>query len=282
MNDMNNMNNKKYNKINITRKIIAIATITILTSLTLTACNAIERTAVEEQVDITYWEPEATTTPSQSVITEPSEEVITTTTPISGEPITTTSDEATEEQTEATTEVTTEEVTEPEGPTPPAPEHTLPTPPAPELTPPAPPEVTEATTTTQTEPPAADLTDVQTIVNTATAQIGTPFVQGGDSAGGFDNSGFLYYVGKTVNSAFPRNIAGQITFADAVSVSYDELSEGDFVYFSGSIGGSASYGGVYIGDGYMVYASNPGTLIEKKNISTTYWKNHFACAIRLV
>lgn len=272
------MNNKSYNKISITRKIIAISAITILTSLTLTSCNAINRTAVEEHVDITYWEPEATTLPSDALITEPSEQ----TTPSQTEPeITTTT--PTEE---TTTEVVSEEITEQTEPTPPSPL----TPSSPEDTPPAPPappevtepEITETTTTGEATPPQPDDTAVSTIINTATAQIGVPFVQGGDSAGGFDNSGLLYYVGKTVNSKFPRNIGEQIAFADAVSVSYDQLMPGDFVYFSGSQGGRASYGGIYIGDGFMIYASNPGTLIEKKNISTTYWKNHFACAIRIV
>lgn len=276
------MNNKNYNKISIARKIITISAITILTSAALTSCNAINRTSVGEHVDITYWEPDTTTLSSDALVTEPSEQ----TTPMQTEPeITTTTPTET-----TTTQTTPEEITEqteslpPAPPTPPNPEEKPPEPPKP----PAPPEpevtepiVTEATTTVEQTPSQPDDTAVLTIINTATAQIGIPFVQGGDSAGGFDNSGLLYYVGKTVNSEFPRNIGEQIAFADAVSVSYEQLMPGDFVYFSGTQGGRASYGGIYIGDGYMIYASNPGTLIEKKNISTPYWKNHFACAIRI-
>lgn len=119
----------------------------------------------------------------------------------------------------------------------------------------------------------------QKIVDTSITQLGVPFKQGGDSPDeGFDSSGFIYYCVNQAGIAFPRNLKGQLEAGERIS--YNELIAGDIVYFSADEGGSATFGGIYVGGGLMIYSPVPDDFVKTANITTNYWVTHFVTGIR--
>lgn len=119
------------------------------------------------------------------------------------------------------------------------------------------------------------------IAQTAESLIGIPFADGGTSPSeGFDNSGFIYYVLREngyVNC--PRQIGEQIEWGE--NTVYDSIKPGDIVYFSAEPNEKASFGGVYVGQGEMIYSPSPGETVKRTDISTPYWQARFAVALSL-
>lgn len=151
------------------------------------------------------------------------------------------------------------------------------------------------TTTTETSPIITDgdtITEDSTlpvlsengekIAQTAELLLDIPFVEGGASPdAGFDSSGFIYYVMKASGfDGFARGLNAQISEA-AQTVGYDELQRGDAVYFTTAEDHSrAQFGGVYIGDGKMIFSSTNGTSTAIKDISSEYWRGCFVAGVR--
>lgn len=127
----------------------------------------------------------------------------------------------------------------------------------------------------------SDLAESNPIAETAESLIGIPFAEGGASpSDGFDNSGFIYYVLREngyVNC--PRQIGKQIEWGENASI--DDIKKGDILYFSDEPNGKASFGGVYVGGGEMIYSPSPGDSVKRADISTTYWQARFAAALSL-
>lgn len=120
----------------------------------------------------------------------------------------------------------------------------------------------------------------QLIVAIATEQLGTPFKSGGDSPDeGFDSTGFTYYCANEAGVKFPRNLKDQLK--SGLWVEYNELKPGDIVYFSAEVGGSATFCGVYVGGGLIIYSPVPDDFVKTANITTNYWTTHFVTGLRL-
>lgn len=120
----------------------------------------------------------------------------------------------------------------------------------------------------------------QKIVDTSITMLGVPFKQGGDNpTDGFDSSGFIYYCVNQAQIDFPRNLKDQLKAGEWVS--YSELAPGDIVYFSAEEGGNASFGGVYVGGGLMIYSPVPDDCVKTANITTNYWVTHFVTGLRV-
>ncbi len=119
------------------------------------------------------------------------------------------------------------------------------------------------------------------VVQTAEALIGIDFAEGGASpAEGFDNSGFIYYVLREngyINC--PRQISAQLEWGE--NAGYEDIKAGDVVYFSNEPDGEASFGGIYTGNGIMVYSPYPGEKVKTADITEEYWKNRFVTALSL-
>lgn len=142
------------------------------------------------------------------------------------------------------------------------------------------PEIIE--TTAATTPAIGDAAAGEAIAARAQSLIGTPFVAGGDDItdGGFDNSGFIYYVLQEqgyINC--PRGVQDQFEFGTFVD--FSNLSTGDLVFFSES-GGSAEYGGVYVGGGNMVSCPYEGQLTKLVDITAGYYRERFFGGTRVV
>ncbi len=120
----------------------------------------------------------------------------------------------------------------------------------------------------------------QDIVSAATQQLGTPFRSGGSSPEeGFDSTGFTYYCVNKAGVKFPRNLKDQLE--SGLWVTYEELKAGDIVYFSAEVGGNATFCGVYVGGGLIIYSPVPDDFVKTANITTNYWTTHFVTGLRV-
>lgn len=145
-----------------------------------------------------------------------------------------------------------------------------------------PPQITATTVTTTVSPPPVTVTEHgNEIVSTAEALIGIDFAEGGDEPSeGFDNSGFIYYVLRENGYiGCPRKISGQLEWGSTAEL--DEIKAGDVLYFSENPGGAASFGGIYAGNGIMIYSPYPGEKVKTADITAHYWQSRFVTALSL-
>ena len=128
-----------------------------------------------------------------------------------------------------------------------------------------------------------DLDELRTqIVATANSLVGIDYALGKSSPEeGFDNSGLIYYVLREngyINC--PRGTTAQLTMG--TTISYDQAKPGDVMFFSDTYEGAEEenvFGGISVGDGQLVYSPYPGEKVKYANVTNSYWKDKFKCAI---
>lgn len=110
------------------------------------------------------------------------------------------------------------------------------------------------------------------VVTEALKQKGVKFQTGGNSpATGFDSSGLVQYVFKqAVSIDLPRNTIQQETKGEDVSL--NSLKPGDLLFYGKR--GQTYTVTIYIGNGQMIYAPQPGDVVKVTNMQ--YWKPDFA------
>lgn len=92
--------------------------------------------------------------------------------------------------------------------------------------------------------------------------VGSPYVSGGNSPYGFDCSGFVQYVYSLVGVGVSRSTYTQLY--DGVGVSYQDAQPGDIVLWG--YGSTVTHSSLYVGNGTMIHAANPGTGVIISNI----------------
>lgn len=93
-------------------------------------------------------------------------------------------------------------------------------------------------------------------------QIGEPYVWGSDGPSTWDCSSLTQHAWAAAGVAIPRVSWSQATVG--TSVSKADLAPGDLVFFYSPI----SHVGIYIGEGLMIHAPNPRTVVKVSQIST--------------
>ena len=148
----------------------------------------------------------------------------------------------------------------------------------------SPPESSDVTESSN-ESSDTTVTDLRSqIVATAEALVGIDYVSGMASPEqGFDNSGLIYYVLREngfINC--PRGTAAQKEMG--TSIGLDEIREGDLLFFAdkdSETGEAIEFGGIYIGNGKLIYSPYPGEKVKFADINSTYWQNSFSIAISI-
>ncbi|HEX3268021.1 MAG TPA: NlpC/P60 family protein [Gaiellaceae bacterium] len=101
------------------------------------------------------------------------------------------------------------------------------------------------------------------VVGIAMRYLGTPYVWGGASPGGFDCSGFVMYVFSQIGVSLPHNAAAQYGYG--APVSRDALQPGDLVFFDG-----LGHVGIYVGGGSFIHSPHTGDVVKVSSLSGWY------------
>ena len=103
------------------------------------------------------------------------------------------------------------------------------------------------------------------LLRAAKAQLGKPYVYGGNGASSFDCSGFTKYVfNQTLGQTLPRTAQAQYDSYKHVSAA--NAQPGDLIFF-GSSAANISHVGIYMGNHEMIDAQLRGVVVEKTNVS---------------
>ena len=118
----------------------------------------------------------------------------------------------------------------------------------------------------------------QAIVAEAQKYLGVPYVYGGASPSGFDCSGLVYYVLKTLG--YSPNRTPEAQYAHGTYVSKADLLPGDIVFFSGN-GSTITHVGIYAGNGQFIHAPNSRSTVSYASLTSGYWSDHYFGARRV-
>jgi len=130
-------------------------------------------------------------------------------------------------------------------------------------------------------PVVAQATDPATdLVATAHALLGTPYQWAGYTpATGFDCSGFTHYVAAQVGIALPRTAAEQARAGPRVALT--DLAPGDLVVFAFAGAAEVSHVALYVGDGWMIHAPAPGSVVSLAPLWADDWWPHAVHGVRI-
>ncbi len=112
------------------------------------------------------------------------------------------------------------------------------------------------------------------VVSKALSLVGSPYKYGGDSPSrGFDCSGLVYYVYRSVGIQIPRTAEGQLRKGKKLHLR--QIKPGDLLFFQF---GNSLHVGIFVAPGYMVHAS-PDRGVVKERLGK-YWRRHFIKGVR--
>ena len=112
--------------------------------------------------------------------------------------------------------------------------------------------------------------------------VGTPYRYGGNTpSSGFDCSGLVDYVFRSVAGIPLPRTAAEISRIDAPEIGFGDLRSGDIVYFHGH-SRHVTHVGIYVGNGRFVHAPNRGGTVRLDHLDSPYWRDHFSGARRVL
>lgn len=117
------------------------------------------------------------------------------------------------------------------------------------------------------------------IMALADKQLGTRYVYGGSQPGGFDCSGFVYYVYGQHDYSLDRCADEQLQ--NGIIVAKEGMQIGDLVFFreSGTYD-LTSHVGIYAGNNQVLHASRWG--ICYSDLDDSYYRDFYLCARRVI
>jgi len=117
------------------------------------------------------------------------------------------------------------------------------------------------------------------LIDTAKKHVGAPFVMGGETPKGFDNSGFVYYVLKSNGYVHaPRGTKELAEFGTKINTLAD-LKAGDLLFFSQSAN-APEFTAIYIGNGKLITCPYEGETVSEIELFG-YYSEHFFSAARV-
>ncbi|MHB8125434.1 MAG: C40 family peptidase [Desulfitobacteriaceae bacterium] len=118
----------------------------------------------------------------------------------------------------------------------------------------------------------------QGIITTANRLLGSPYLWGGTTTAGFDCSGFTQYVFKSNGITLPRTSKEQ--YQVGVNVNFNDLIQGDLVFFTFTADHQAGHVGIYLGNNQFISATlHKGVVIYS---FTPYWSKAYVGAKRAI
>jgi cell wall-associated NlpC family hydrolase/nucleoid-associated protein YgaU len=117
------------------------------------------------------------------------------------------------------------------------------------------------------------------VVSAAMRHLGARYVFGGTSPGGFDCSGFVWYVHQAAGKPVSRGLWGQMNGGPRISQA--QLQAGDTVFFANTYMPGLSHSGIYIGGGRFIHASDELSGVKISSIGDSYWGPRYIGASRL-
>lgn len=123
--------------------------------------------------------------------------------------------------------------------------------------------------------------DRDRIVMTAFAQVGKPYVYGGNGPESFDCSGLVRYAYAAGGAKTPRTTA--TLFGSGRAIALDAAKPGDLLFYQLDPSRSEpSHVVFYLGDGEGIHAPSSGGSIRIVRTSIPYFSQRFAGARRLI
>ena len=120
------------------------------------------------------------------------------------------------------------------------------------------------------------------VVAFAKKYVGYRYVFGGTTpSGGFDCSGFVYYVYKQMGRNVGRLCTNQLSAG--TQVSRKDLKPGDIVVFERTYNSNsrATHSGIYIGNGQFIHAANTRLGVCITSIDTEYYLSRLICGVHV-
>lgn len=116
----------------------------------------------------------------------------------------------------------------------------------------------------------------------ARSRIGLPYVWGAAGPDTFDCSGLTQWIYAQLGISLPRT--SQAQFSATMPVPLEYLQPGDLMFYERTYPSREriTHVGIYVGNGMVVMATQPGEFIKEVPMDNSYWARHFASAGRPV
>ena len=125
----------------------------------------------------------------------------------------------------------------------------------------------------------ARLTPGATLVRLGEEFLDLRYLWGGISAYGFDCSGFVYTLHRSLGIRLPRDAQDQIKQGVAVDIANAQL--GDLCFFAHNHGnGAVHHVALYAGDGWLLHAPTPGKHVTYLQLASTYLQDELVAVKR--
>jgi len=126
-------------------------------------------------------------------------------------------------------------------------------------------------------------TEINGILERAISLQGSPYRHGGVSPGGFDCSGFIYYLYKPILPDLPR--VSREMAKTGTPVEYRKWEKGDLLFFAtGSNTQIINHVAIYLGNGMIIHSisNGPETGVVITPLNAKYWKSRYVTARRVL